>query len=79
MEGDLPDDCRGSTAMASKWKPKSKKARPERTREWAACMTSTGEEGAKYLFSVAFNGRVAKEQLAEMAQGWRLKGAWKMK
>jgi len=42
-------------------------------------MMFTGEDGAKGSVAVAFNGRVAKEQLAEAKQVCTWGGNWKNK
>ena len=39
----------------------------------------TGDEEAKGTTAVAFNGKVAKEQLADRKQVWTWKGQWKNK
>ena len=53
---------------------KSRKARKEMRREMAVCMTSTGENCVNSARSSTFNERIAKEQLAEMAQDEKVEG-----
>jgi len=66
-------------ALALPSQLRSKKPRNENRRERAVCMMFTGEDGAKGSVAVAFNGRVAKEQLAEAKQVCTWGGNWKNK